>query len=305
MDTKKYGFWRNKENWYKGNLHTHTTNSDGALSPEEMVAKYKEKKYDFLSITDHDKLTPVKNFSQADMLVISGEEIEISKYHILGIGINKFVDPVKTGNVQGVINEIIKQGGIFIVAHPYWSGLNITDLKNIKNYIGIEIYNTSCDYSIGKGFSLSHWDDLLLAGYHPFGFFTDDAHWHFNDHRPNDACQSWIMVKAKKLNEKSLIESIKEGKFYSSNGPIIKNVEVRNNKVYVRSSPVKMINFIAPRGSGERFTAIRTETICEAEYKIKIADTYVRIECIDFKGKYAVSNPIVFFTGENLNDITG
>ena len=29
--------------WYKGNLHTHTTNSDGAYTPEETIALYKSK----------------------------------------------------------------------------------------------------------------------------------------------------------------------------------------------------------------------------------------------------------------------
>lgn len=39
--------------WYKGNLHTHTTNSDGAYTPEETIALYKSKDYDFLALTDH------------------------------------------------------------------------------------------------------------------------------------------------------------------------------------------------------------------------------------------------------------
>lgn len=30
--------------WYKGNLHTHTTNSDGAYTPEETIALYKNQK---------------------------------------------------------------------------------------------------------------------------------------------------------------------------------------------------------------------------------------------------------------------
>ena len=79
--------------------------------------------------------------------------------------------------------------------------------------------------------------------------------------------------------------------------PIIKDIKVRNNKIRVSSSPVKIINFIAPRSSGERFTSIKAGTICEAEYKIKPADIYVRIECIDFNGKYAISNPVIFSAG--------
>ena len=41
--------------WLRGNLHTHTTVSDGKLTPEECIRLYKEKGYDFLCITDHHK----------------------------------------------------------------------------------------------------------------------------------------------------------------------------------------------------------------------------------------------------------
>ena len=43
--------------WFKGNLHTHTTESDGKLSPEECYALYKSKGYDFLARTDHWKVS--------------------------------------------------------------------------------------------------------------------------------------------------------------------------------------------------------------------------------------------------------
>jgi predicted metal-dependent phosphoesterase TrpH len=38
--------------WYKGNLHTHTNNSDGVLSPAQMAEQYRAAGYDFLCITD-------------------------------------------------------------------------------------------------------------------------------------------------------------------------------------------------------------------------------------------------------------
>ena len=41
-------------NWYKGNIHCHTTNSDGCLTPEEVVKIYKDQGYSFLAISDHD-----------------------------------------------------------------------------------------------------------------------------------------------------------------------------------------------------------------------------------------------------------
>lgn len=45
-----------EENWYKGNLHTHSLWSDGADFPEMIAQWYKDHRYDFLAITEHDML---------------------------------------------------------------------------------------------------------------------------------------------------------------------------------------------------------------------------------------------------------
>ena len=57
--------------FFKGNLHCHTTNSDGKLTPEECKAFYREHGYDFLSITDHRKLSEETHMEDG-MLVLCG-----------------------------------------------------------------------------------------------------------------------------------------------------------------------------------------------------------------------------------------
>src|SRR6478736_3464982 len=39
--------------WWRGNLHTHSTISDGRVSPEAVIAAYRDEGYDFVSLTDH------------------------------------------------------------------------------------------------------------------------------------------------------------------------------------------------------------------------------------------------------------
>src|SRR5215208_50623 len=58
--------------WYKGNTHTHTLNSDGDSTPDEVVRWYREHGYQFLVITDHDKITIVDG---GGLLLIPGEEV--------------------------------------------------------------------------------------------------------------------------------------------------------------------------------------------------------------------------------------
>lgn len=79
--------------WYKGNLHTHTTNSDGAYAPEETIALYKSKGYDFLALTDH--WFHGEGRQEENFLLLNGTEFDVGStvqegiYHIVGIGMEK------------------------------------------------------------------------------------------------------------------------------------------------------------------------------------------------------------------------
>ena len=45
-----------KGEFYKANLHSHSTLSDGRMTPEEMKAEYKMRGYKILAVSDHDAL---------------------------------------------------------------------------------------------------------------------------------------------------------------------------------------------------------------------------------------------------------
>src|SRR4051794_15207266 len=74
--------------WLKGNTHTHTLASDGDSPPEDVVRWYREHGYDFLVITDHDKVTRVDG---GGMVMIPGEEItdrlQKKPLHVNALGI--------------------------------------------------------------------------------------------------------------------------------------------------------------------------------------------------------------------------
>ena len=88
--------------WYKGNTHTHTLNSDGDSTPDEVVRWYREHRYDFLVLTDHNFLTAVDGLNAlhgADerFLVIKGEEVTDrlgdKPLHINGLDVGARVAP--------------------------------------------------------------------------------------------------------------------------------------------------------------------------------------------------------------------
>jgi len=284
--------------WFRGNLHTHTTNSDGKLSPKQIIYLYRSNGYDFIAITDHWIFYRGENADLNNFLVIPGEEINLGKMylgasiHIVALNIFREISD-KTLTPQQVIDEINSQNGLAIIAHPYWSSLTLEDLLRLKNYIGIEVYNTTCDVINDKGYSYIHWDLLLDAGRYVYGFAVDDSHWSFSPINEPDVLKGWIMVKASGLELNSIINSIKNGLFYSTCGPEIKNVEIESNKIYVETSPVKYISFMGSKNRSRRIMSLRGEEITSAEYSIRGSEKYIRIQCIDSNGKMAWTNPII------------
>lgn len=81
--------------WFRGNLHTHTTNSDGDLPPDVVTAWYRDAGYDFLALTDHDLLTHPDSVKHAagEMLLIRGEELTSGHAHVNAFGISAALPP--------------------------------------------------------------------------------------------------------------------------------------------------------------------------------------------------------------------
>jgi predicted metal-dependent phosphoesterase TrpH len=86
-------------------LHTHTTASDGSLSPAELIARARDKNIACLSITDHDSVAAFHAFENSicgDMRIIPGIEFSTTwegrGIHILGLNI----DPLNTDLLCGV-----------------------------------------------------------------------------------------------------------------------------------------------------------------------------------------------------------
>jgi predicted metal-dependent phosphoesterase TrpH len=287
-------------NWYRGNIHAHTTLSDGTKNPKELVEIYKQAGYDFLSVTDHSIVAKLSHLSSEDFLLVPGEEICVglsqakTLYHIVALGIEDtlpFKDFDYEIDPQIVINKIKELGGLAIIAHPYWSGLNHEDLMKVKDYHGIEIYNTSCDFERNLGYSDAHVDGVIAEGVKPLIYATDDHHGAEMGNAPLDAAVAWICVKAENLSLECLMDSLIKGHFYSSTGPEIKNICLDEDGVIkMECSPVKSISFISTPSLGLKFHS-KDVPLTKAEYPGRLGETYVRIELEDFFGKKAWSNP--------------
>src|SRR6058998_2505570 len=135
--------------WYKGNTHTHTLNSDGDSTPDDVVRWYREHGYRFLVLSDHNFVTSVDgpnalHGADEQFLVIKGEEVsdrlEDKPVHINGLDVSGKVDPQRGRTIVDVtqrnIDAIRKAGGVPHVNHPNYewaiSGDDLQRLERVK-----------------------------------------------------------------------------------------------------------------------------------------------------------------------------
>jgi len=270
-----------KGNWYKGNLHTHTINSDGEKSPEETLGIYRREGYDFLCITDHNRITEAEE--PDSMLFLRGSE-KNGIMHIVGLDLKEEFDAEGLPDQQ-IIDRMNEQNAVVILAHPYWSGITSRTLLQLNGYSGIEIFNTVCHRLLGKGYSTVHFDEALQAGKKILGFASDDSHC------VGDIGKGFIMAKAASCAKKDILSSIRKGCFYSSTGVTVKNLDVADSMIRIDFSPAEYVDFIAFDSAGRRVAAEKGE-FEHAEYSITGNERYIRIEITDGNGRKAWTNPL-------------
>lgn len=276
--------------WYKGNLHTHSSRSDGSLSPEEVVGWHVAKHYDFLSITDHNRVTLREDLTvEPPLLFIPGVEISarrnLTEYHVVALGVESL--PVSPGSdVQEAIDAVNAKGGVAFIAHPYWHDHFLEDLLPLRGHLGIEIFNTSCWLEINKGHALVHWDGLLRRGRLLHGIAADDSHFAYPDHG-----RGWIMLKSETLNRTSVLQALKAGQFYSSMGPEIYEISQERREVFVRCSPVRAIYLIGDLWHcPDARHSWNGDLFGEACFTLHQGQRYFRVEIIDQHNHSAWSN---------------
>lgn len=292
MSDSAWAAFRQPGQWFKGNLHTHSTESDGARAPEDVVAFYQERGYAFLALSDHRRVTDLSAYTSESFLPLAAMEMDghddrVGPYHVLAIGLRELRRQQTGLSLDERIAAVAADGGVCVFAHPYWLGSCATDLLTLEGCLGLEVYNGNCEVEVGKGYSMQCWDDALQRGKRFYGFATDDAHWRLPDHG-----LGWIMVKAARLDQAAVLEAMRQGNFYSSSGPEIDDISLDGGVARVRCSPVDAIHFIAQTGVGQRVFDPNGERIAEASYALTGRETYLRVECVRSDGPRAWSNPV-------------
>jgi hypothetical protein len=174
----------------RGNLHAHTTFSDGRHSVEAVVARYRDLGYDFLAITDHDDRVSEDYWFRLpagddQLIVLSGIELD---YRPLGQHVGRITGDRET---------------LFVLNHPARYGLDVDEIVDRIRLIRAAGWPIEAMEVTNTGVYQPQHDVGAIA---VPKVATDDSH------RDSECGRAWIEVDAAR-NADAILRAIKAGEF--------------------------------------------------------------------------------------------
>ena len=291
--------------FWRGNIHTHSNQSDGVLPPQAVVQAYKDAGYDFLQLSEHFiehfkwPINDTRQFRSNNFTTLIGVELHAPEtsagelWHIVAAGLPLDFAPCGPNETGAQLAKRARDAGAFIgIAHPAWSQLTLEDGLTIDSAHAVEIYNHGCAIENDRGDGWYLHDQLMNEGKRLSAFATDDAHFKTPDH-----FGGWVNVKTQSLDPDELLNALKAGQYYSSQGPEINDIKLDGKDIEITCSPVDTITVVC----GVSRTCVKTgKAITSANFNLanleqgwllKKPSPWFRVTVIDHAGKRAWSNP--------------
>lgn len=297
-------------NFYKANLHCHSTFSDGKWTPEELKEKYMRHGYSIIAFTDHRTMHSQAHLTDDNFLALDGWEIDVNENEINKNGYRKTChfcliakkpgmthtdfgdeDTYTPENISRIMQEAREKGFFVTYNHPNWSLEDFSDYINYNGMDAMEICNFGCVIVGYQDYVPMAYDKMLRYGKRIFCLATDDNH---NRHSENsvycDSFGGWVMIKADKLEYEAVTKALEDGHFYSSQGPEIKELWYEDGRIHIKTSPVKKIDFVFGSRRAETRIAEKDGYLTEASCEVPSNSIFVRVSAKDEKGLPADTN---------------
>jgi len=284
----------------KGNVHTHTTLSDGGSSPEQTIAWYRSHGYQFLALTDHNTLSKPARYGslqEPGFVLISGEEITMTgkgrQVHVNALCTQNRIPGGAFGSaaaaLSNAISQVRTQGGVAIVNHPNFDwALSAADVTDARDAALLEIASGHpYVHSAGDATHPSHealWDIALSSGADFMGVGVDDEH-HIDvsSDPPATPGRAWIATFGDVTDPGPICAALALGDLYASTGVDLRRIAVADGRYEV--DPVQAHATVVFIGAGGRELSRSKETDGRAVYVVRGDEGYVRarVELADGK----------------------
>lgn len=293
-----------KGNFYKANMHMHTTVSDGCWTPEQAKEEYKKRGYSIMAYTDHEVMIPHDELNDENFLTILSTEIAVNApwsekgfWYVPTYHINIYAkDPHET------VNPLFTEEKVF----PKSRELVTDEMRKIhyERHYSVEAMNEMIATANKAGFLVSYnhpfwsiqgYEDYIglegvwgveLANYGCFrlGYQLDNSMQPIDDllkkdkrvfplatddaHNPPDCFGGFVVVKADKLEYHTVMGALERGDFYASLGPSIDELYIEDGIVHLSCSEARLVSLTTEC----RFASVRGDnfdkTVTSAAFDI-------------------------------------
>lgn len=282
----------------RGNLHGHSTASDGALPPDDVCAAYRDAGYDFTCVTDHFRekyaypLTDTTAQRGAAFTTILGAELHAPQtsrgveWHILAVGLPADFAPPAAGEDGPALARRAREAGAFVaIAHPHWYQLRPEDGAALDAAHAVEVYNHTSFVHTDRGDGAVFLDSMLSDGRRLGAIAVDDSHW-----KRDDAFGGWVMVKAETLDPDALLAALMAGHYYASQGPEIHDIACAGDALAIACSPAAAVMLVGPVSTNARHIG---RNVTRARLPLEpFRGGWCRAVVVDAMGRRAWSNPL-------------
>ena len=288
--------------FYRGNLHGHSTESDGAWTPAEYMRMYRQNGYDFAALTDHCMerygyaITDTRQFRTDDFTTLIGAELHPDRiesgapWHLLAVGLPLDFETRRAGDTGASVVKRARDAGAFVAcAHPNWYAQTVADFESLDSVDAVECYNGGCDISSDRGYSWHYIDMLLHRGHRVGAIAVDDLH---AAKGIGDFMRGWVYVKAPDLSPQALLRALKAGHYYASTGAQLHHVEFNGRgKLVVECAPAVRILVTGDRPG--TLAGVYGARLTEAEFDLSEKESrWLRVTVVDECGGRAWTNPL-------------
>ena len=286
---------------YRGNLHGHSTHSDGLRSPEEVVKSYRHLGYDFTCISDHlwadssfaaVTVCDARVYDTDDFITIPSAELHClgkkfdndGLWHLVANGLPLDFKPAdKTETAPELIARAQKAGAFVTIAHPEWYALSSDEALLISQADAVEVYNHACFLESARSSGIACADYLLQEGKDVHLTASDDSHF-----RLDDAGGGWVMVAADALTPQAILSALKQGAFYASTGPSIHSIALEGTKLMIETSAARSV---IVSGAGYEALNHNGHSLTHVEFDLSaFKSPWFRITVTDAANRHAWSN---------------
>lgn len=219
--------------WYKGDFHVHSFQSGDANAMFDSIATLaKSRGLDFVNLSDHNTysqhaLIAAIQPSYPDFLFLRGTEITTYTGHGNSVGTHDYIDHrlgYQGRAVQGIVDDVVAEGGVFIVNHPMldlgtqcigcsWKHVDDTPWDKVS---GMELITGNFDIGIQAFVPrvVTLWDQLEEQGHHIAMIGGSDDHRAGGDTGPTASKigSPTTLVLAENLSEAAIVKAVREGR---------------------------------------------------------------------------------------------